>query len=187
MPLRSSSLTLQGILKFSFLALTGVACQPEPPQVDVLPERSSFVALARDFSGFRQFGQLSLGERPGQGETHKGGKFVAFVNSLPKPGVKEFPVGTIIVKENVSEETADGEPRKLFAMVKRGAGFNAEGAHGWEWFELAENERGVAIQWRGVGAPNGESYGGDPMGSCNGCHEMAFKNDYVLSSALKLR
>lgn len=151
-----------------------------------MPERTSFIALSRDFSGFRDFGQVELGEKPAQGETHPGGKLVAFVNSLPRAGVKEFPVGTIIVKESISDHPEPGKTGKLFAMVKRGGDFNASGARGWEWFELAENERGVAIQWRGVGAPTGESYGGDPMGSCNGCHEMATKNDYVLSSALKL-
>jgi hypothetical protein len=170
----------------AILGLSSAGCQPERPKVDVLPERVTFIALARDFADFRQFGQLDLGERPGQGETHKGGKFIAFVNSLPKPGSKDFPVGTIIVKENVSEDVPAKEAKKIFAMVKRGGGFNAEGAKGWEWFELNEGERGVAIHWRGVGAPNGESYGGDPMGSCNGCHEMAHKNDYVLSKALKL-
>lgn len=168
------------------LTLGLLSCQPDRPKVDALAERASFIALARDFGQFRDFGQLSLGERPGQGETHRGGKFVAFVNSIPKPGAREFPVGTIIVKENLDEESRAGASKKLFAMVKRGAGFNGSGARGWEWFELAESERGVAIQWRGVGAPTGESYGGDPMGSCNGCHEMAFRNDYVLSPALKL-
>lgn len=172
----------QGVLSLAFGLL--VACQPDPPEVDILPERATFIALARDFAGFRDFGQLELGERPGQGETHPGGKLVAYVNSVPKPGAREFPVGTIIVKENLSK---GAESKKIFAMVKRGGGFNAEGAVGWEWFELKENGRGVAIGWRGVGAPDGESYGGDPMGSCNGCHQMALHNDYVLSSALRLR
>ena len=73
------------------------------------------------------------------------------------------------------------------AMVKRGANFNALGARGWEWFELVEGPRGVAINWRGLGAPDGEGYGGDPLGTCNSCHQMAAGNDFVLSEALTLR
>ncbi len=43
-------------------------------------------------------------------------------------------------------------------MVKRGGGFNAEGAVGWEWFELTErDDESVAIKWRGVSAPSGEA------------------------------
>jgi len=33
----------------------------------------------------------------------------------------------------------------------------------------------------------GEGYGGDPMGSCNSCHQLAFDNDFVMSKALALR
>lgn len=153
----------------------------------MLPEREIFIAMARDFAGFRDFGQLELGERPAQSETHPGGKLVVHLNSVPKHGAREFPVGTIIVKETVSGATGDAQSKKIFAMVKRGGGFNAEGAKGWEWFELTESGGTVAIGWRGVGAPDGESYGGDPMGSCNGCHQMALHNDYVLSPALRLR
>lgn len=163
------------------------ACRSPAPQVDVLPEREIFIALARDFAGFRNFGRIDLGERPAQSETHPGGKLVAYVNSIPKRGAKEFPVGTIIVKENLSAKTEPASSNKVFAMVKRGGGFNAEGAMGWEWFELEEGDKGVAIGWRGVGAPDGEGYGGDPMGSCNSCHQMAVKNDYVLSAALQLK
>lgn len=86
---------------------------------------------------------------------------------------------------------ADLEARpegQLFAMVKRGGGYNAVGALGWEWFELAERKDGsVAIKWRGLSAPSGESYGNDPHGTCNACHERAKANDFVKSPALALR
>lgn len=176
-------LTSAGAVCLALLA----ACRAHPPPLDILPERETFIALARDFAGFREFGRIDLGERPAQSETHPGGRLVVYVNSVPKPGAKEFPVGTIIVKENLSAKTEPASTKKVFAMVKRGGGFNAEGATGWEWFELEEGDKGVAIRWRGVGAPDGEGYGGDPMGSCNSCHQMAVKNDYVLAAALQLK
>ncbi|RYZ01408.1 MAG: hypothetical protein EOO73_35715, partial [Myxococcales bacterium] len=97
---------------------------------------------------------------------------------------REFPVGTIIVKQARIEARPEGQ---LFAMVKRGGRYNPEGAHGWEWFELAERpDQSVAIKWRGVSAPDGEQYGGDPHGTCNACHGEAKANDYVKSPALAL-
>lgn len=91
----------------------------------------------------------------------------------------------MIVKESLANHRA-GQPKQHFAMVKRSATFNAQGAKGWEWFELTEDDDVVAIGWRGLGAPDGENYGGDPAGSCNGCHQMAVRNDYVLSNVLQL-
>ena len=62
--------------------------------------------------------------------------------------------------------------------MKRGAGFNADGAAGWEWFQLA-NGPGDAptILWRGVGPSDGDAYGAD-TGGCNGCHDAA-RWDYI--------
>jgi hypothetical protein len=31
-----------------------------------------------------------------------------------------------------------------------------------------------------------ESYGGTPVGNCNGCHEQVVDNDYVWDTALQL-
>lgn len=144
--------------------------------------------MASDFQDFRAWGYLSLGQRPAQGDTHVEGELRVFINALPPPGNTRFPVGTMIVKESLANQLArPSDPKKHFAMVKRSADFNGMGAKGWEWFELTENADSVAIGWRGLGAPDGETYGGDPAGSCNGCHQMAFQNDYVLSKVLKLR
>jgi hypothetical protein len=73
----------------------------------------------------------------------------------------------------------------LFAMVKRGCGFNAGGAFGWEFMELTEHAGGADVLWRGVGPPAGETYGGDPNG-CNSCHAGCSGNDSVCSSKLRL-
>ena len=72
-------------------------------------------------------------------------------------------------------------------MVKRGGGYNAQGARGWEWFELAARpDDSLAIVWRGINAPQGEDYGGDPQGGCNDCHARAGRNDFVRSPGLRL-
>ena len=97
---------------------------------------------------------------------------------------KALPVGTIIVKEATGGTMA----HELFAMVKRGGGFNS-GAPGWEWFELEnldDGKDGVKIVWRGFGPPVGEEYGGDAEGGCNKCHGACSGNDSVCSSALQL-
>jgi hypothetical protein len=71
-------------------------------------------------------------------------------------------------------------------MVKRGGGYN-ERAPGWEWFELAEREDGsFGVKWRGVNAPDGESYGSSTMGGCNDCHQISAGNDYVRAAGLAL-
>ncbi|HEY0715045.1 MAG TPA: hypothetical protein VGF45_20355, partial [Polyangia bacterium] len=81
---------------------------------------------------------------------------------------------------------------KFFAMVKRGASYNARGARGWEWFELRERDGRFTIAWRGLDAPSGEGYGGggdaevDPLGGCNSCHDLSSGNDYVRADALEL-
>ena len=55
------------------------------------------------------------------------------------------------------------------------------GARDWEWFEIIEDP--TTIVWRGLGPPNGESYGGDPD-ACNSCHTQCAGNDFVCSPTL---
>ncbi len=145
---------------------------------------SSFIAFERDFQGFRAWEGGSFVELPARGQTHYAGDQRYFIRGPERKG-REFPVGTIIVKQARLEARPEGQ---LFAMVKRGGGFNAHGAVGWEWFELVERgDKTVAIKWRGVSAPSGESYGNDPHGTCNVCHAEAKANDFVKSPALALR
>lgn len=148
-----------------------------------LPAREPFIALERDFQGFESWTKVKLSARPPVGETHEAGDAHEYVNQVPKAGSRDFPVGTILVK-SVSK---DAKKQDIFAMVKRGGGYNGKGAPGWEWFELRRRpDESVGIVWRGINPPSGEGYGGDPMGGCNGCHQMATKNDFVLASALTL-
>jgi hypothetical protein len=174
------------------------------------PVRAPFVAFARDFQAFRTWERIDLPSARNQGLTHVAGKRREYVNQRPLPGATEFPVGTILVKELVggaiqvgtlggltlppamgSDEQARPPPTRsghgLFAMVKRGGDFNRAGARGWEWFELGEREGdgSVGIVWRGLNAPDGEGYGsGDPLGGCNGCHDVSAANDYVRGAVL---
>lgn len=144
----------------------------------------SFVAFERHFQGFREWDSGSFEELPARGQTHFAGQQRYFISAPARAG-REFPVGTVIVKQAELQARPEGQ---LFAMVKRGGRYNAAGALGWEWFELAErDDQSVAIKWRGVGAPSGESYGSDPHGSCNSCHVDAKANDFVKSPALALR
>lgn len=167
---------------------TLVSCSPPAPEIRELPPRAHFVALTHDFSEFRKWGSLRNDDRSAQGETHAAGAIRLYVNALPTPGAPAFPIGTIFVKDALDQpREADGS-KKLFAMVKRGGNFNLNGAKNWEWFELVERPNGsVAIGWRGLGAPDGEGYGGDPLGTCNSCHQMAAPHDYVLSQTLRLK
>ena len=141
-----------------------------------------------DFSGFRQW-RSSPGVAPdgapspeGDGGIHIG-PLTTYINHLPPPGSTSFPVGTIIVKESNSPPLTE---RQIFAMVKRGGGFDTGGATDWEWFELANvDETNVTILWRGIGPPGSESYGTN-VNVCNDCHTMNPANDFVWTVGLEL-
>src|SRR5690606_27673175 len=112
----------------AFLSLV-LGCDEPRPRVQALAERTVFVAMARDFRDFRSWGYVSLGQRPSQGATHTTGELRVFVNALPPMASKEFPVGTMIIKESLADHRS-GQPKRHFAMVKRSATFNAQGAKG---------------------------------------------------------
>ena len=140
----------------------------------------SFVAFASDFMGFESWQSETLDSPTASGSTHVSGVRTIYLNKVPPAGATAFPLSTIIVKRT----EMDG---KIFAQVKRGGGFNANGAVGWEWFELVENTPGVpSIRWRGFYPPAGEAYGGDPTGGCNLCHKVGAANDYVITPGLTL-
>ncbi|HEY6078886.1 MAG TPA: hypothetical protein VIW29_08785 [Polyangiaceae bacterium] len=165
------------------------------------PVREPFIALERDFQRFESWHQIDLAQRPAIGETHQAGEAREFINRMPAPGSKTFPVGTILMKTvkptaagavaGDAAKAEDGKAAKrgddIFAMVKRGGGYNPHGSVGWEWFELRRRDDGtLGILWRGVNPPDGEGYGRDAQGGCNDCHRKATPNDYVHASALTL-
>ena len=141
-----------------------------------------FVALQQDFDGFSSWPSYDLGVGTGDGLSNDDDR-IAFINTRPPHGSSAFPIGTIIVKTDGSG--ADAGP--TFAMVKRGGGFNAKGADGWELFELTPNANGGAtIVWRGTAPPLGDNYAGMSGNSCNQCHAGASNNDFVPSPQLSL-
>ncbi len=151
---------------------------------DDAPVGDTFIAFATNFTGFRDWTATVIDDGSTPASTHLMGKRVVYLNKAPPPGSTEFPVGTIIVKE--LEENAAGE-LQVFAMVKRGGGYNSKGAADWEWFELQDiGDEKVKIVWHGVGPPVGEKYAGDPNGGCNVCHGGAADNDFVQTPALDL-
>jgi hypothetical protein len=146
------------------------------------PETASsetFLAFPAHFQDFRTWTAIhSDGPDPVKFPTVAGARTL-YVNKLPPKGSRTYPIGTIIV-----EVHDDGDAR-IFARVKRGGGFNSDGALDWEWFELAEENGKVLVNWRGFGPPVGESYGGDKTG-CNNCHTSFKDNDFVGSAKLQL-
>jgi hypothetical protein len=147
---------------------------------------ATFVAYESNFDDFHQWSSApaaSTGDDAGDG-LHGLGPLRVYWNEAPPHGADAFPVGTIIVKET---EESDVTARTVFAMVKRGDGFNSGGANGWEWFSLIDNTDGsVSILWRGVVAPPGQTYSNQKIGDCNGCHLSAASNDCVWDDALQL-
>ena len=155
-----------------------------PEEADGAP-LTEFVAYESSFNGFQSWSTAPATAENDAGDgLHGVGPLEVYWNQAPPHGSTSFPVGTIIVKET---EEADPTQRIVFAMVKRGDGYNATGANGWEWFSLQNNDDCTAtILWRGLVAPPGQTYANQAIGDCNGCHGLASRNDYVWDSALLL-
>src|SRR4051794_5627134 len=80
---------------------------------DVPPDTTStFIAFASDFQGFRGWEAFHLPDAPAQGSFHVAGPRTIYLNLRPPHGSREFPVGTVLVKE---VETGPVETRKVFA------------------------------------------------------------------------
>jgi hypothetical protein len=156
------------------IALGVGACGAAPAE----DESHQFLAFPADFRGFRAWPSSVLDGDAPAGGVHLTGPRTTYLNAAPPQGATAYPRGTLVVKT-----LADGT---VFAMAKRGEGYNPSGAVGWEFFELQELADAVSIVWRGVGPPVGEKYGGDPEAGCNGCHAVARANDSLLSPSLRL-
>ena len=146
-------------------------------------EGDVFLAFAKDFRGYHSWEAYDTTGAAELAGIHDGSTVTEYINHAPPSGSTEFPVRTIVVKE----ATGGTIPHELFAMVKRGGGFNS-GLPGWEWFELQNLDDGtdsVKIVWHGFGPPDGESYGGDSTNGCNTCH-FECGNDGVCAKELAL-
>ena len=135
------------------------------------------------FDSFRTWQSWQFTTNGVNNSPHTSGPRTVYIKQAPPHGSTEFPIGTIIVKEL---ETGPPASHSIFAMVKRGCGYNAAGATDWEWFELQNQADGSElILWGGSEPPVGESYAGDPT-ACNTCHAGSRANDYVQSPPLQL-
>jgi len=74
-----------------------------------------------------------------------------------------FPVGTMIVRENLLALT-DARPRMLTVMTKREKGFNPAGGD-WEFKLIDDQLSQVKLR--------------EKTGSCQGCHAAQKENDFV--------
>jgi hypothetical protein len=171
--------TISLVAALGAAALSACGAPGSADSSDGASDGSTFIAFGDDFSHFTAWKSFQDDVGPST-DPHTMGPRTEYINALPPEGATRFPVGTIIVK--VIEDTAT-----IFAMVKRGGGFNADGAVEWEWFELGDNGDGTyAVQWRGV-APTSSTDPYTKMGNtCNDCHGGFASNDYVESTKLQL-
>lgn len=158
-----------------FIALSAFACG-EPSAADGAGA-GEFIAFTPDFADFRSWTEL-VPSFAAPGNEHISGPRRVYLNSVPSPDSSTFPLGTIFVKES-----GDGpvRERELFAVAKRGGGFNPDGAQGWEWFKLLNYVDDTPfIEWRGANGEAGDAYGSGNTGGCNGCHNVP-SYDYIWS------
>lgn len=149
--------------------------------------REPFIVFQRDFAPFRSWDVYVLpdtGLRSGHGSLSPSYMYVTGTRDTPFDA--PLPVGTIIVR---TRELGPPEEWTVHAMVKRGGGYNEEGAVGWEWFDLRLDAEGTPIiVWRGEGdASDPGTYGPDVDGSplgCNDCHARLPSNDFVFTRGL---
>jgi hypothetical protein len=163
------------------LVVASIACTETDSETS---DGGTFTPVQSDFQSFHAWQSFTFQGAAIPDSPHSvAGQRTDYLNHVPPKGATAFPVGTIIVKEFDSGPVAG---RQVFAMVKVGGDYNAQGAAGWEWFELTNNVDGSeSIHWDGVGAPPGDVYANSPI-TCNECHANAKNNDYVQSQALQL-
>lgn len=141
-----------------------------------------FVAIESDFADFRDWPSFEL-PPSSLSMDHRSGARRLYFSAMPEDALAAFPIGTILVKT-----VEDGDPStwEIHAMVKRGGGYNALGARGWEFFDLAYDPSGaVVVRWRGEGPPPGTvGYPGEGDGQCNSCHGIVADRDYVFDRDL---
>ena len=148
-----------------------------------------FVASESDFVDFDRWERFDRGPR-GFLPSHPDGETFVYLNQRPAGDARTYPVGTIIVRVTQAGPSSDWE---VHAMVKRGDAYNAAGASGWEYFDLAMERRGAAltprIRWRGEGPVNGDGYAHGAEGvalGCNHCHGAVPEQDGLIGDELRL-
>lgn len=146
-----------------------------------------FIAFERDFSDFRHWPRIEVTTSPPAGHP-AGPRFVYRkpdrLSHSEDAGFTYFRHGTILVK---TIESGAPSTWRIFAMVKRGGNFNAQGAVGWEFFDLAigPDDR-VSIRARGVRPGVAYDSTNETEVTCNDCHgtRAARERDSVLTDGL---
>ncbi len=162
---------------------------------DAAVEATVRIAMMRDFAGFTDWDRYPVSGAMLPVGVADGPTYI-YANRAPDPARARWPVGTIFVKVI---ESGDGPADwTIHAMVKRGVPYNAEGAVGWEFFELSlpgGRDGDPLILWRGPGPPSGHGYASQGVDAgpdgiplvCNDCHAASWRNDGVLTPALARR
>jgi hypothetical protein len=172
------------------LSACSTSSSPDDGQGQAVVDAGPFVAYVSDFSGFHSWSSTPGVGPDGAPQPPSGpdggihvGPLTTYINHKPPSGSTSFPVGTVIVKEPDTGALTD---RQIFAMAKRGGGYDSSGMVGWELFELRNVDANtVTILWRGLGPPAGEAYG-TSIEVCSDCHAGAQRNDYVWTEGLEL-
>jgi hypothetical protein len=173
------------VTALSALALASLSCGAPAP-VDPREGPGVFVAFDPDFAGYRAWAQHDLGAAAPLG--HPAGRQVLYVSAPLAPGAARYADRTIIVREIQADP--DRTKWDLFAMVRRGGGYNQSGAIDWEFFILSLDATGAPhVVSRGISpAETGASpyHPGEGI-TCNTCHgnEDARRGDCVLSAEIR--
>jgi hypothetical protein len=169
------------------LAFVPASLSCSSPSSESAPDGGNGTTKLIEATAFNNFCTWSSAEAVAPGDASDGlhgiGPLRVYWNMTPAPGSTAFPPGMLILK---SSEEADPTKHTIFAMAKVGGGYNSGGAVNWEWFSLQENaDCTVNLLWNTV-PPSTETYAGQPIGDCNGCHTLAKDNDFVWDEALQL-
>jgi Cytochrome P460 len=139
-------------------------------------EPTEFIAEDKDFADYTKWKEAAKvsSASPELGQAHQAADpeitRVIYVNDKARKENGQFPVGTIVVKQQVKK---DGTVTGAVAMVKRGNKFNEKGGD-WEWFTITPATQTIAKD------ANGNARRGATAG-CIGCHTQAEKKDYVFA------
>ncbi|HWE28365.1 MAG TPA: hypothetical protein VHB97_10205 [Polyangia bacterium] len=156
-------------------------------------DSSMFMAEDSDFADWQSWFGGVLAPNLLDGDVYPPGTRWGYVNHRVPPGTSVYPEGTVLIKL-IESPKDDPTLWHAFGFAKRGGGYNAAGAVGWEFFLLRLDaagtptiqSRGIAPAFDGFDMDSGSYTPGGSAGSCNICHQLpAFKpTDYIIDALL---
>lgn len=162
----------------TFVLLLG--CGSDAP---LAAEPGGFIAMSDAFRDFRTWPRVAISATEDVPDPSL--PYFAYTNQPAPPAGSTYPVGTLIV--HTIELTDDPATWEVFAMARRGGGYNPDGAHGWEFFRLGFSRGEVpVIISRGFAPTDSGSYSAKGS-NCNTCHaaQGAAATDFILSRQLR--